>query len=112
MNGKTPFQQQFAAAAGQSPLGLDRLPAVAGTADEDRGGRGAAQLPLECLDRIDLHVDKAAPRLIVGMESLHEAGVAVDAGVGAAGVAVQRVAAQAAAIEDRLANGLADDGHG
>ena len=110
MHLKATFQQQFAAAAGEPPLGLDRLPAIAGAADEDAARLGPPQLPLEHLDRVDLHVHERAPGFVVGMEPLHEAGIAVDAGVGAAGVAVQRVVAQPAAVEDRLADDLADDG--
>ena len=106
---KAALQQQFAAAAGQPPLGLDRLPAVAGAADEDLAGRGPAQLPLEHLDGVDLHIDELAPGLVMGMEPLHESGVAVDAGVAAARVAVQRVVAQPAPVENRLADGFADD---
>jgi hypothetical protein len=107
---KTPLQQQFAAAARQLALGFDRLPAVARAADEDLARRGPAQLPFQHLDGVQLHVDKRPPGLRVGMKSLHEPGVAVHAAMGAARVAVQRIVAQRATVEDRLADGLANDG--
>ena len=43
------------------------------------------------------------------MKSPHEPGVAVDAGVFAAGVAVQGVVAQGCPIQDRLTDRLSDD---
>ena len=47
------------------------------------------------LDRIDLHVDVAAPRLLMRMEPLHEPRVAIGATMSAAPVAIQRIVADA-----------------
>ena len=84
--------------------------------NEDEGfsrRRVKARCPMDGADSGDVPGRKAqvlALRLFVGMKPLHEAGIAVDAGMGAAGVAVQRVVAQSATVENRLADGLADHG--
>jgi hypothetical protein len=68
-----------------------------------------AELPPEHLDRVHFDVDEFAPGFRMRMKSLHEPGVAVDASVFAAGIAVQGVIAQGGPIQDRLADRLSDD---
>ena len=109
MNGKPPFQEKFAAAASQSPLGLDRLPRIAGTTDEYRARPSSPQLPLEDFDRIDLHIDEIAPFFVVRMKPLHESGITVGTAMRAASITIERVAAQRAGIENALAHNLAYD---
>jgi len=87
---------------------LERLPAIAGAADEDVSRLGAPQLALQHLDGIRFHIDEMAPGLNVGMETEHVTSVAVDAGMGATGIAVERVVADAAFVEDRLAGSIAE----
>jgi len=103
------LQQQLAAAAGQPPIPFDRLPAITGTAYEDLTRLRMAELPPERLDRVHFDVDELAPGFRMGMESLHEPGVTIDAGVFAAGIAVQGVVAQGGPIQNRLTGRFPDD---
>ena len=101
--------EQFTAAARQPVPGFERLPAVARAAEKNFTRLGPAELPLERLGDVDLDVDEGPPPFVVGMKPLHEPRVAIGTGVGAARVAVQRIAAPSRTVEDRLAGHLADD---
>ena len=103
------FQEQLATAPCQTALLLDRLPAVAGAAQKYVARLRPAQLPLENLDGVDLHVHELAPRLVVWMEPLHESSVAINAAVRAARIAVQRVIAYRTFVQNRFARGFAHD---
>ena len=97
------FVQQLAAASCQLPLSLDWLPAIAGTTDEDLSWSCPAQLPLEHFDRVDLNVNKSTPWFRMGRKTLHEAGIAVCAAMRTAGIAIQRVIADAGPVQNRFA---------
>ncbi len=103
------FEQHPAASAGNFVAAFEALPAVTNTAGEDTPWAEPSQLAGEDFGGVDLDIDELSPGLLVGMETLHKTGIAIDAAVGAAGVGVEGVLADRGTIEEAFTFDLANN---